>query len=149
MGLVLNTIMRLISPIRRCRMGFTRSVGVYCLVLITTMAALNVGAQSLQRSDLFYPKLGLVIGKSPVVDPDSGLPILVVINDHGEEVEELGDQVDELADTTIWNAAGYRAEERAYRAMLDALPESVTQGHCIVSIENYGSEACGEHSVVS
>lgn len=122
---------------------------IICFSLLTVMMVLSTTklAQAFSSADLFYPKAGLVMGKTAVIDPDSGEPILMVVNRQGEEVEELGPRVDPLDTMTIWNADGYRSDAQAYQALLDNLPETITQGHCIIAIENYGSEHCGDSSV--
>ncbi len=116
------------------------------VILTAALLVASLSHAQLQRSDIFYPKHGLVIGKTVVLDPDSQQPILVIVDSHGEQVEEIGPQISPYDTMTIWNADIYRAEAERYTKLIADFPD-LTQGHCIVSIENYGSEHCGEATV--
>ena len=114
------------------------------LFMAVTLLLLSLSVYSWQPGDKFT-HFGLVMGQGTVLS-DNGNPYLVEFDTAGEEVYEIGERQGDLADVSIFGAATYRAEVQAYRQQLaHNLPQ--WQGHCIISIENYGREHCGNSSI--
>lgn len=120
------------------------SAAFICVVTALLLPWQQTSAGNLTANDLFYPHLGIVMAKGIELNAD-GKPILVEVDQYGEEVTTLNYDSDAV---TIMGVATYNANVQAYTALVSEQGDGIAQGHCVIRLENYGSEHCGESQVL-
>ncbi len=120
---------------------FRRFNGVHIVVLASALLAAlyTTPAASMLGFDIVRHRSGHVMARGLALSED-GNPVFVEYDSQGEEVNEIGEAVDERLDATVMSAERYRQIIARFNEIKEEGEESFARGATIISRDAYESQ---------